>query len=84
MEDFVNFTARDDGNISYNISDEERRSRRPPPSPDHPELLIICYAIIFILSVLGNMIVIITLTCNKRMRDIVNVFLLNLVSLMFH
>ena len=48
--------------------------------PTHPELLIAFYVFIFILSVLGNVVVIVTLSCNRRMRDIVNVFLLNLVS----
>ncbi|VDI80921.1 Hypothetical predicted protein, partial [Mytilus galloprovincialis] len=36
------------------------------------------YAIIFLLSVMGNCLVILTLFQNRRMRTITNVFLLNL------
>ena len=36
------------------------------------------YSLIFILSVVGNLLVIITLIQNKRMRTVTNVFLLNL------
>ena len=36
------------------------------------------YAIIFLLAVIGNSLVILTLVQNKRMRTITNVFLLNL------
>lgn len=44
------------------------------------EVMIPLYSIIFILSVLGNILVIVTLTQNRRMRTVTNVFLLNLVS----
>ncbi|XP_076312309.1 cholecystokinin receptor-like [Tachypleus tridentatus] len=40
--------------------------------------LIFLYCIIFLLAVLGNMLVIITLAINKRMRTVTNVFLMNL------
>jgi len=44
------------------------------------EVMIPLYSVIFILSVLGNILVIVTLTQNRRMRTVTNVFLLNLVS----
>ena len=44
------------------------------------EVMIPLYSVIFILSVVGNILVIVTLTQNRRMRTVTNVFLLNLVS----
>ncbi|XP_053665031.1 uncharacterized protein LOC128714177 [Anopheles marshallii] len=41
-------------------------------------LIIPLYAIIFLLSVVGNLLVILTLAQNKRMRTVTNVYLLNL------
>lgn len=43
-------------------------------------LIIPLYVAIFILSVVGNSLVAITLAQNKRMRTVTNVYLLNLVS----
>ncbi|XP_023216800.1 cholecystokinin receptor-like, partial [Centruroides sculpturatus] len=40
--------------------------------------LILLYSIIFLLAIVGNGLVIITLAINKRMRTVTNVFLLNL------
>ncbi|XP_065336735.1 cholecystokinin receptor type A-like [Cloeon dipterum] len=42
------------------------------------DLIVPLYAIIFILSILGNSLVVITLMQNRRMRTVTNVFLLNL------
>ena len=53
-------------------------------SSDHPpvrltgELRIALYSIIFLLSVIGNVLVIVTLVQHRRMRTVTNVFLLNL------
>lgn len=44
------------------------------------QLIIPLYAIIFLLSVVGNLLVILTLAQNKRMRTVTNVYLLNLVG----
>ena len=44
------------------------------------DLIVPLYAVIFILSVVGNSLVLITLLQNRRMRTVTNVFLLNLVS----
>ena len=40
--------------------------------------LILPYGIIFLLSIVGNLLVIITLTLNRSMRSVTNIFLLNL------
>lgn len=40
--------------------------------------LIVPYSIIFVLTILGNALVIITLSSNRRMRSVTNTFLLNL------
>ncbi|CAG5126938.1 unnamed protein product, partial [Candidula unifasciata] len=42
------------------------------------EIQIALYAIIFVLAFVGNLLIIITLIQNKRMRTVTNVFLLNL------
>lgn len=42
------------------------------------EIQIAFYAIIFVLALVGNLLIIITLIQNKRMRTVTNVFLLNL------
>jgi len=47
------------------------------------DLIVPLYAIIFVLSVVGNVLVLITLLQNRRMRTVTNVFLLNLVSILF-
>ena len=61
--------------------DINRTARRHPmvPSPDlSGDARIWLYFIIFLLSVVGNTLVITTLVQNKRMRTVTNVFLLNL------
>jgi hypothetical protein len=40
--------------------------------------LILPYSIIFLLAIIGNLLVIITLSVNRRMRSVTNIFLLNL------
>jgi cholecystokinin-like receptor len=40
--------------------------------------LILPYSIIFLLAIIGNALVIITLSANRRMRSVTNIFLLNL------
>lgn len=44
------------------------------------KLIIPLYVIIFLLAVVGNSLVLVTLVQNKRMRTVTNVYLLNLVS----
>ncbi|XP_010220922.1 PREDICTED: cholecystokinin receptor type A [Tinamus guttatus] len=51
----------------------------PYPSKDlHQTIRILLYALIFLLSVLGNVLVITVLIRNKRMRTVTNIFLLSL------
>lgn len=54
--------------------------RRFPPAHllMRGEVRIPLYSLIFLLSVVGNTLVIVTLAQNKRMRTVTNVFLLNL------
>lgn len=44
------------------------------------QLIIPLYVTIFLLAVVGNVLVLVTLVQNKRMRTVTNVYLLNLVS----
>ncbi|KAL3878487.1 hypothetical protein ACJMK2_030832 [Sinanodonta woodiana] len=72
------------GNGSNNISDFNNYSGFSPKGFQYPPLdtsgiiRIPLYVLIFILAVLGNTLVIVTLIQNKRMRTVTNVFLLNL------
>lgn len=47
------------------------------------KLIIPLYVIIFLLAVVGNSLVLVTLVQNKRMRTVTNVYLLNLVSVLY-
>ena len=58
------------GNIS--------RSARSATDPWSVGTLLSVYSTIFVLAVVGNGLVILTLVQNKRMRTVTNVFLLNL------
>lgn len=46
-------------------------------------VIVPLYSIIFLLSFSGNLLVLLTLARNKRMRTVTNVYLLNLVSDIF-
>lgn len=45
------------------------------------EAIVPLYVAIFLLAVVGNALVVVTLVQNKRMRTVTNVYLLNLVSI---
>ncbi|CAL1582141.1 unnamed protein product [Knipowitschia caucasica] len=45
---------------------------------DNHTLMILLYSVIFFLSVFGNLLIIVVLTVNKRMRTVTNTFLLSL------
>ncbi|KAK9508520.1 hypothetical protein O3M35_006060 [Rhynocoris fuscipes] len=45
--------------------------------------MIPLYMLIFLLAVIGNSLVLVTLARNRRMRTVTNVYLFNLVSLSF-
>ncbi|XP_074650225.1 cholecystokinin receptor type A-like [Tubulanus polymorphus] len=61
------------GNVSTNFT-----RKRVPISNISDELLLTFYSLIFVLAVVGNSLVIVTLIQNKRMRTVTNVLLLNL------
>ncbi|XP_057708000.1 cholecystokinin receptor [Corythoichthys intestinalis] len=61
------------GNISAAFA-----PRGVPPKDDNHMLLILLYSLIFFLSVFGNLLIIVVLTVNKRMRTVTNSFLLSL------
>lgn len=79
--------AFDGGSTTSNWSDLFATAGSAPAGPGNAtlagggfgaEVMIPLYSVIFILSVLGNILVIVTLTQNRRMRTVTNVFLLNL------
>lgn len=70
-----------DANVSYdsNATDHHLIRRHMVKGVDlNAAVKIVLYSIIFILSIAGNTLVIVTLVQNKRMRTVTNVFLLNL------
>nr|XP_015802332.2 cholecystokinin receptor type A [Nothobranchius furzeri] len=62
-----------------NISDCDSEQGPPPEPKDiNQTVRIILYSLIFLLSVLGNSLIIAVLVRNKRMRTVTNLFLLSL------
>ena len=52
---------------------------RPPPQLDlSAKVRISLYTLIFVLAIVGNTLIIVTLVQNRRMRTVTNVFLINL------
>ncbi|KAK7076298.1 hypothetical protein SK128_026778, partial [Halocaridina rubra] len=67
--------------IMINISHHRRGGEQGAPLPfldTAGSVRIPCYVIIFLLGVVGNSLVIVTMLQNRKMRTITNVFLLNL------
>lgn len=76
---FNNFTTNSNNNNSI-----ERITTTATTSTDNvfeSKIIIPLYVIIFVLAVVGNTLVLVTLIRNKRMRTVTNVYLLNLVSI---
>ena len=75
-----------DQNVRFNASsncshgDQEEPYYGPMPTifDQHGYIRIPLYSLIFLLSIIGNSLVFLTLIQNKRMRTVTNVFLLNL------
>uniref|UniRef100_A0A1B0CP90 G-protein coupled receptors family 1 profile domain-containing protein n=2 Tax=Lutzomyia longipalpis TaxID=7200 RepID=A0A1B0CP90_LUTLO len=65
-------------NESVQINETSLVAMQTPSWLSAGRIQIPLYAIIFLLAVIGNSLVILTLVQNKRMRTITNVFLLNL------
>ncbi|EEC07855.1 sulfakinin receptor, putative [Ixodes scapularis] len=61
-----------------NITLEDSGGQDIPPEPEDVILRITLYSIIFVFAVVGNVLVLVTLVQNKRMRTVTNVFLVNL------
>lgn len=68
------------GTVILNMSNYTRTIHKHAESVFESKLIIPLYLIIFVLAVLGNTLVLVTLVRNKRMRTVTNVYLLNLVS----
>ncbi|XP_055928738.1 neuropeptide FF receptor 2-like [Argiope bruennichi] len=64
--------------LDFNTTLNNRNRQKGYSLPSDAPLIICLYSSIFILSVVGNALVILTLAQNKRMRTVTNVFLLNL------
>ncbi|XP_054644071.1 cholecystokinin receptor isoform X2 [Dunckerocampus dactyliophorus] len=75
------FAAQDGSSETSNLSCSNISTPFTPrsvrPGDDHT-LRILLYALIFVLSVFGNLLIILVLTANKRMRTVTNTFLLSL------
>ncbi|XP_064637445.1 cholecystokinin receptor type A-like isoform X2 [Lineus longissimus] len=71
------YDARDD---ELNSTDQNNGTSRGFSGPQQlsKELMITLYSCIFVIGVVGNALVIVTLIQNKRMRTVTNVLLLNL------
>ncbi|XP_046803106.1 cholecystokinin receptor type A-like, partial [Lucilia cuprina] len=69
-------TATSSSTISSNVT-QQRQSTRSNAF-EVPIWLILCYSVILLCAIVGNLLVISTLVQNRRMRTITNVFLLNL------
>ena len=80
----VNITLRNEGamdictNLSCQNTVNQRDMFKSPPLKLEDIITLPFYSLIFIISILGNLLVILTLIQNKRMRTVTNVFLLNL------
>ncbi|XP_028292496.1 cholecystokinin receptor [Gouania willdenowi] len=70
-------TGSDSCNSSTSTSTQLTPQRVRQIDVDHT-LLILLYSLIFFLSVFGNLLIIVVLTVNKRMRTVTNTFLLSL------
>nr|XP_057938554.1 cholecystokinin receptor [Doryrhamphus excisus] len=76
------FGAQDGSLETSNLSCSDTSTPFTPrsvrPGDDDHTLRILLYALIFVLSVFGNLLIILVLMANKRMRTVTNTFLLSL------
>ena len=65
-------------NLTIDISPNQTDSADVEITREQIVTLIVPYSVIFLLAIIGNALVIITLGANRRMRSVTNMFLLNL------
>ncbi|XP_068457879.1 cholecystokinin receptor [Clinocottus analis] len=70
--------SADTSNISCSNASSLLSPQLERHKDDHHTLRILLYSLIFFLSVFGNLLIIVVLTVNKRMRTVTNTFLLSL------
>lgn len=75
----------DSSNITFttvilNSTSQPRLNTNNASGVFESKIIVPLYIIIFLLSIIGNFSVLVTLLRNKRMRTVTNVYLLNLVS----
>ncbi|XP_070552957.1 cholecystokinin receptor type A-like [Ptychodera flava] len=73
-----NFTMNDDVCAPDNATDDGSGGLVAPNAAMDERLSLVLYSLIFLLAVVGNILVIVTLVQNKRMRTVTNIFLLSL------
>jgi len=73
-----NFSDIESENIDLNETVQTNETIGVLISKEQIFTLILPYSIIFLLAIIGNALVIITLGSNRRMRSVTNIFLLNL------
>lgn len=77
-----NYDFSDNTSVTIVLNNITRKVFNPNANSNFQNNVIVpLYAVIFLLSVIGNSLVILTLAQNKRMRTVTNVYLLNLVRL---
>lgn len=77
-DELVNITSA--ANQSGIVNSPNVTVNTTSPSGFETHLMVPLYIVIFLLAILGNTMVLLTLGSNKRMRTVTNVYLLNLVS----
>ncbi|XP_053560052.1 cholecystokinin receptor type A [Bombina bombina] len=65
-------------NVTFTCVEDYANNSTLPAKDMHQTVRILLYSLIFLLSVLGNSLVIVVLIRNKRMRTVTNIFLLSL------
>nr|CAD80257.1 putative cionin receptor [Ciona intestinalis] len=66
------------GNTSFAMVGGNLEARPDGQKDDYPGLIIALYSVVFILAAVGNILVLVTLISNRRMRTVTNCFLISL------
>ena len=77
MENFTIILERNDTNTTVVIDDSDKDDENKAP----PYLIItatVFYILIFVVGVVGNILVIVVVTCSRSMKTSVNLYLVNL------